>query len=206
MHKNAKMQMHFRVLRQSFSGKFKLSVGSGSQVSQLLECMISNPFHFSAIDFILYLCTSSIQLFTIILFYEQCSYYTTIFILNLLSSITFCKLFPQNLCENVTRTAHWSPSATPSINVIGYFCDLARLHIALHCIGSFVSRICVDVRLFSHLGNSAISVSTIPRYRRPPNYTPGENCSSQVESVLCHNITRIFWCHFPTQISRIVAT
>ena len=39
MHKNAKMQMHFRVLRQSFCRKFKLSAGSGSQVSQLLECL-----------------------------------------------------------------------------------------------------------------------------------------------------------------------
>ena len=29
----------FRILRQSFCGKFKLSAGSGSQVSQLLECM-----------------------------------------------------------------------------------------------------------------------------------------------------------------------
>ena len=40
MHKNAKMQMYFRVFIQSFCGKFKLSAGSGSQVSQLLECMI----------------------------------------------------------------------------------------------------------------------------------------------------------------------
>ena len=40
MHKNEKMQMNFRVLRQSFCGKFKLSAGSGSQVSQLLDCML----------------------------------------------------------------------------------------------------------------------------------------------------------------------
>ena len=39
MHKNAKIQMHFCVLRQSFCRKFKLSAGSGSQVSQLLECL-----------------------------------------------------------------------------------------------------------------------------------------------------------------------
>ena len=40
IHKNTKMKMHFLVLRQSFCRKFKMSAGSGSQASQLLECMI----------------------------------------------------------------------------------------------------------------------------------------------------------------------
>ena len=39
MHKNAKMQMNFRVLRQSFCGKFKLSAESGRPRCPLLECM-----------------------------------------------------------------------------------------------------------------------------------------------------------------------
>ena len=40
MHKNAYCRIEsFHVLRQFFCGKFKLSVGSGSRGSQLLECM-----------------------------------------------------------------------------------------------------------------------------------------------------------------------
>ena len=48
MHKNAYCRIDsFGVLRQSFCGKFKLSAGSGSQGSQLLERM--NECDFSSV-------------------------------------------------------------------------------------------------------------------------------------------------------------